>query len=503
VLNLNGTGMPIELAPGYIMTAPGLWGTVTTSEGREAGTRGPEIATEAFDRALANTGMLDIMTIEMDVQAVSEPAGEPAVRTPRNEDGLVLEVPDRGETEGQLVLAIDEDGAMTWNFPVDEQKQVQTPAVRGVRNTKKFLIRRSIPPNSPDSKLKERSIVQVVGRKILKVLVYNITDPVLGAVGEYFVHKWEEKNRPYKIRSFRPDNYSSGNVAALTLQELNKLSAGKALLFIHGTNSSTHTGFFNFPENTLKDLSDAYSGRVFAFDHFTLSEDPEQNVNWFIQNMPSDIRLKVDIICHSRGGLVARTLAGGLKHSVFPQVQVEKIILAGAPDNGTILANAKHITDFIDRYTTVLNLLPPVPPVVEVVADILEGIITVAKVIAHALINKLPGISAMDPEGAFLKRLNSPWDQMNTQYYALAADYEPTGGLKNLVMDELVDRVFGNEHNDLLVPTAGVYTGIQAPGFPIPDSRVLLFPSSKGVAHSFYFVQDETKAKLKEWLQVG
>jgi hypothetical protein len=113
----------------------------------------------------------------------------------------------------------------------------------------------------------------------------------------------------------------------------------------------------------------------------------------------------------------------------------------------------------------------------------------------------------MDPDGGFVKRLNSSGPALATVHYALAADFEPKGGLRDFIMqkleDELVDRVFGPVKNDLLVPTDGVYTGIVAPGFPIPDSNVIRFPPARGVAHSYYFVQPETSTKLKEWLLAG
>jgi pimeloyl-ACP methyl ester carboxylesterase len=414
----------------------------------------------------------------------------------------VIEVPDLGDTVGQVVLLIDEDGIITWNFPVDQMGRLETPNVRGAGNSKKFIIRRNVAPTSPAAAAQKRGLLQILGRKILKILVYKVTDPVLGAISEAFARKWEEKKRTYAVRNFTPGNYLQPEIPPLSSGEWGKIGEGHSLLFIHGTTSSAHTGFGNFPQSTLNELYQNYQTRVFAFNHFTLSEDPEQNVNWFIRQIPPGITLDTDIICHSRGGLVARTLAGGLTGNPFPQVKVRKIVFAGTPNNGTVLANANHITDFVDRYTTILNLAPPGP--VSVVADILEGIITVVKVIAHAGLNGLPGLTAMNPGGNFITRLNAPGKPPDTQYFALTADYEPKGGLKdfikNKIQDELVDRAFGNVKNDLLVPTEGVYKGFNAAGFPITEKNVLSFPPSQGVAHSYYFIQPETPVKLKEWL---
>jgi hypothetical protein len=45
----------------------------------------------------------------------------------------------------------------------------------------------------------------------------------------------------------------------------------------------------------------AYAGRVFAFDHFTLSDDPEGNVDEPIARLPSPTNPRGDIVCHSTG----------------------------------------------------------------------------------------------------------------------------------------------------------------------------------------------------------
>jgi pimeloyl-ACP methyl ester carboxylesterase len=502
--NLDGTGVPIQLAPGYRIAAPGLLGVVTTHEGREPGTldRGPEAATPAFDEALVAAGINNILTIELDVQSVPAPTTAPEIRTAANEDGLMLEVPDLGETVGQLVLAIDEDGVVTWNFPLDEQKQIETPTVRGVGGSKRFLIRRNVPPSSAATESVNRGLFQTLGRKILKVLVYRVTDPVLGPITAHFVRNWEEKKRPYQIRSFSPNDYLQKQVPALNLEDWKRLAEGPSLLFVHGTTSTTQTGFASFPRQTLADLYQGYQQRVFAFNHFTLCEGPEENAAWFMDQIPDAVSLEVDVICHSRGGLVARTLAGELNRTTTSKLAVKRIVFVGVPNNGTALADPDNLVSFVDRYTTILNLAPPGPA--SVVADILEGIITAVKIIAHAALNGLAGLTAMNPRSEFLRRLNAARPQRDTLYYAITADFEPKGALwemvKQTIVDQVVDRIFKNEKNDLLVPTTGVYKGSLAPGFPIPDERVLTFNAYRGVAHSDYFVQPETSTKLKEWL---
>ena len=342
-------------------------------------------------------------------------------------------------------------------------------------------------------------LVGVLGKKVLKVLVYPVTDPILGPVGREFAHKWEEVHRPYQVRDFSPNNFTQPAAQGLSTEGWQNLAQGRSLLFIHGTTSLAHTGFAGLPEPTLSELYARYQGRVFAFNHFTLSEDPGQNVDWFLANMPPEIHLDTDIICHSRGGLVARVLAGTLNHANFPQITVKKTVFVASPNNGTILADADHMTDFINRFTTALNLLPPGP-----VEESFSILITIAKMIVHAALTGLPGLTAMDPHGDFIAHLNSATTSAETQHYAFASEYEPQPGMKDFISkkvgDEIVDRAFGTKNNDLLVPTDGVYEGFNAAGFPISSDRVIRYPLSTGVEHSFYFSQGETSVKLEEWL---
>ena len=98
---------------------------------------------------------------------------------------------------------------------------------------------------------------------------------------------------------------------------------------------------------------------MFAFDHFTLSHDPRRNIEWLVDQLPPQ-PLELDVVCHSRGGLVARALA---EHPVafgfdVSRVKVRRTVFVGVPNNGTALADPDHIVKMLDRLTTALNLFP-------------------------------------------------------------------------------------------------------------------------------------------------
>ena len=180
---------------------------------------------------------------------------------------------------------------------------------------------RPAPP--PSESTRDRALLGAVGRKLLKVIVYPITDVMLGAPATAIAEHWEETNCTYELRDFAPDNYRQPTSAPTTKADLDRWAQGRSLLFIHGTFSNAHGAFHDLPPEFMAELHQRYSGRVFAFNHFTMAHDPEQNVRWFaeaIRPMSAGI-LDVDVVCHSRGGLVARTLAEGrtLLDSTWPR----------------------------------------------------------------------------------------------------------------------------------------------------------------------------------------
>jgi hypothetical protein len=498
---LDGTGRTVDVAPGYRISAPGLIGTATARERRPVGSpdRGPELVTRAFDGAAASSGLREIMNVDLDVRQVPPPPSAPQMRTTQGEDALVLEAPDLGPDVGQVVLAVDEAGAVTWNFPETSTRAVETPQVRGVGGHKRFVIRRTTPLKSEDAST-DRGLFGAIGRKFLKVFIYPVTDAMLGPVTEHFALRWETSQRPYQLRSFEPGAFRLPNVGPLTGPQWQHLAQGPALLFVHGTFSTAHGGFHALPDATMAELHRRYAGRVFAFDHFTLSHSPEQNVAELAARMPDGAQLEVDIVSHSRGGLVTRVLAGELGGAPAPGLRVRRAIFVATPNAGTALADADHMVAFVDRYTSILNIIPPGP--LDVVIEVLEVLITAVKVIGHALLRGLPGLLAMDPRGEFIRRINGGVAPA-AEYFALAADYEPTGGLRSLVRtgaDLMADRIFDRAGNDLVVPTLGVSEPRNDPAFPIAAERLFSYAPGAGVLHTGFFGVPETSNALLSWL---
>ena len=503
---LDGTAARVDLGQGFTLRAPGVTATGRTSEGpRRLGTRSPAAQEmPALDAALAASNVTEVKQVELDDVRVSRPAGNASVsRAPNGDDALELEVPVTGPDQGAIVLSVV-DGALSWHVPLDQDNAVQSPTTRGSGgSTLLFRIPNTAPRATPGTAPK-RGIIGAIGRKLLKVLVYPLTDPILGPIGEHFARKWEAKNRAYGIRTFTPDNYQTAGAGGFTSDDWTRMAAGRSLLFIHGTFSTAHGGFHQLPRTTLEMLSAHYGGRVFAFNHPSLSADPPANATKFFELMTAaGVTLDCDIICHSRGGLVSRALversaASGVSEDDF---RVGAVVFVGTPNAGTLLAQPDHMMSMIDRYTTALNVIPTGP-----VEEILEAIICTVKIIAHAAMKALDGLMAMNPAGEYLKLINRP-GSTNTRYYAIAANFEPnspataslTTIIKQKVGDAVVDRIFKDAHNDLVVPTDGVFTA-GGPAFPLAESSRLVFPAERAIWHSAYFEQPETTDRLKQWL---
>lgn len=507
-VRLDGSGQPVRLANNLSLSAPGLMGYAAVHQPQPARTRGPALGTETLEEALKQAGWGEQATVELGVAAMPGPPPARDVRAPGDLAALQLEVADPGPAWGTVVLSQDETGALSWHFPLDQQNRMAPPTRGG--GSRVFRIPRRVVQPPGDGK-PTRGLIGLLGKKLLKVLVYPVTDPVLGAVSELFARRWEEANRPYGVRHFGPDTYREAR-APLADADWQRLQRGRSLLFIHGTFSRAVSAFGALPAETMTALADRYQGRVWAFDHHTLSQSPEANCNQLLQLMPPGAALDVDIVCHSRGGLVARTLAeqfGALKAD-GRNIRVGKVVFVASPNRGTLLADPDHMTQMLDRYTSALNLFPAVSLV-----EILDGLLAVVKVLGHGALKGLDGLAAMHPRRV---ALNVETARTGLEYYALTADFDAgKAGLANLVYrkepaekgrvsvggavaDRVLDDIFRQDANDLVVPTEGVYAWNGNPNFPIPEERIHRFIQTTSVSHVNFFEHGETSAKLLEWL---
>ncbi|MDX1622312.1 MAG: hypothetical protein R3320_15050, partial [Nitriliruptorales bacterium] len=333
----------VDLGGGYRLLAPGYRGTGRTTEpgdyvgGVTRSATTMATLTEAMAGALDRAGMREDQAIELTL--VPEPTGVPA-RSAQYGDAVILEAPDLGEDRGQLVMLSDEDGAVSFHFPVvsEDDQEVEGPAVRGASGTKLYVIPADVPPAnvSEDGAVGTRSLASTIGRKVLQVLTFPMVRAAGRLIGEPLVRWWESENRPYGVRWFGSEHYRAQGPVDNEFGDVDwrRLDGQRSLLFIHGTFSTSSGGFGSIPEPVMAALSHRYEGRVIALDHPSLSATPIDNVAWLLGRLPGDVTLELDVVAHSRGGLVARVLAGG--HPDAPidrgRVHVRSIVCAGTPN---------------------------------------------------------------------------------------------------------------------------------------------------------------------------
>ncbi len=482
---LQRTGATVDVA-GVEVTSPGLDGDVRIVEATDPHLEATQRWTSDVHAVFDAHHMTTERVIEISNTAESADLVVPSTATtPSGEPALVLDIPHPGGAHGQLLVSTDESGVTRWHFP---RRGHDLDTSQGGSRRRYLVPRRVAPRDEPEA---ARHAFQSFGSKLLSVVVFPLLDPVFGRVGEGFARAWEQRRRPYRVRTFTSGDYDRSDA---TEPDWDHLAGGKALLMVHGTFSQSHTSFGQLTSQFVDDLSEVYKGRVFAFDHPTLSEDPRANVEWLLAHLPDGLHLDLDIICHSRGGLVSRVLAE--KRSELrtgtTSVAVDRVVFTATPNAGTILADPRYIGDFVDSYTNVLNFTPG-PPLL----DVFDAVVTVVKHAAVGASAALDGLQAMRPGGPFLSWLNTPSDS-EARYFALAGDYTPvTSGWRLHAADRLMDQIF-SEPNDLVVPTGSVYGANGSSLFPIMRRRE--FVGTDGIDHTGFFGDKVARDQLLEWL---
>jgi hypothetical protein len=462
---------------GVTILSSGLSGSVT-AHGWKNRRIVAEQAADALDEALEAAGMQTAATLEIE----AEPA-----RTRGVEPSLSFELDDPGEEWGQVLLSADEAGVLRFHFGEDVGRGTRSAGAGGPGRRLRYTVPGAVLPM--DVEPRTRGLVGALGKKFVKVLVFHAGEAAIRAAGQSLAGVWERNRVPYRVRSFSPDSYGIPDVADLGTGEWDGLRGGPALLMVHGTFSRTDRAFGSLPAAVVTELHDRYRGRVFSFDHHTLSRTPTENVQQFLSLLSGGEPLELDVVAHSRGGLVARRLAT----AVDPRVRVRRVVFAGTPNGGTAMASPEHINRLLDVYANLLTFFPD-----NGVTDAMQGLLAVVQDVVLGMMDGLRGLTSMVPGNAEEQRVEGP--DWNGRYYALASDFSPTQfGLKTF-MDPLVSQVFMGAGNDLVVPAESVWRGPEVGPFPLDDSAVQLFGAGDGVGHSGYFANPIAIARLLEWL---
>lgn len=276
-------------------------------------------------------------------------------------------------------------------------------------------------------------------------------------------------------------------------------STEPALLFLHGTISSTEGSFHalwggDSEVDARAQLALAYGDRIYGFEHRSLTDSPITNVLALVKSLPVGARLHV--VSHSRGGMLGELLARAnridndpfteadiqrfLTHAQNTQrkgfdqqaqdlralnqamkeraIRVERFVRVAATARGTTLASGR-----LDRWASVMLNLPGLGlaqvPGLQAVAQgytlLKNFLLAVVKERIDARV--LPGLEAMMPDSPLVALLNAPDVRVEFPLHVIAGDFDGDS-LLSWLGDCLSESFYGGQ-TDLVVNTPSMSGG--------------------------------------------
>jgi len=290
---------------------------------------------------------------------------------------------------------------------------------------------------------------------------------------------------------------------------------GRTLLFVHGMFVSAASLLEEFtaagaPGRRLLERATAGKryDRVLFFDHPTLSVSPMINALELGRAMAGSSGT-IDVIAHSRGGLVVRWWLEAFGGSLARNARV-RAVLAGSPLRGTSLAapdKIQHAMSLLSNIGTLaektLGLAAGANPFLWVAPKILEVLVSVTGALWKApLLDAaavlIPGLAAQSAveNNHEINRLRTGPAAIDPAYYTVLSNFETEDPAwrfwRNFRQDRLghlaASIVFPGT-NDLVVDTASM-TSFGVPG--LRAAGACDFRTSSTVWHGNYFRQKRT-----------
>jgi pimeloyl-ACP methyl ester carboxylesterase len=309
--------------------------------------------------------------------------------------------------------------------------------------------------------------------------------------------------------------------------------SGRTLVLVHGTFSSSRHFVDELAATDegrafLSDALGRYRNQVLVFDHPTLSVSPFLNALDLSRRLAGSTG-EIDIVAHSRGGVVVRWWLEALGETVAGANV--RAVLVGSPLRGTSLAAPNRIQPLLSVLSNVGSLVSKAAGAAASINPFSMAAFALLKFVARrernrwgippvedlgsrpstdAAVAVIPGLhgQAAVSNNFELDRLRKHAPRANVRYHAITANFEPQRAGWNLwqvireagprVGDAFADRIFPAE-NDLIVDTAHM-TSLQD-GVDIAD--VHAFGTQADVHHTNYFRQAATLERLREWLFSG
>ena len=445
----------------------------------------------------------------------------------RFDQAYTIESPTRGDVPEQ-VLELDENHIIEFDF---EDETVWMGDNETIKTLFPLEVKRSAGgdelylPHELESDVQDRGVFNKIGIKLLKVFVKekviqpkirdlarNLEDKQLAFTGENF------KNVQYGLLTacspeieLRPLKFNSEKEAVLDVNS-------RHLLLLHGTGSSTASSFGELRDSEeWKKLIKKYGEQqLIAFQHRTLTSSPLENILELVQSLPSGIQL--DLLSHSRGGLLADLLARFSTNAEgFDEVEkalldkherdsdldtikqirdvlqakkiaVRTMVRVASPANGTTLAS-NRLNIFLNVTFNLLGL--SVGHVGNPIFVAFKEFIMEA-VACKDDIDVLPGLEAMNPNSPFIKAINYQASniEINFPLFVVGGSSELSMSFKTLVV--ILGKFFFMKKNDLVVDTESMKWGARR-----SSGNVAVYIQKSGVINHFkYFSNPDTVKAL-------
>lgn len=438
-----------------------------------------------------------------------------------------VESPTRGDVPEQI-LELDDDHIIEFGF---EDETVWMGDNESVKTLFPQKIKRSADgdelylPDELESDAQDRGILNKIAIKLVKVFVKKkIIQPKIREMAKNL----EEKQLAFAGEDFKKVDFGvlAACSSAIELSTLKFNEDGEAdldvksryLILLHGTGSSTVSSFGELKESDeWKKLIEGYGkDRLLAFQHRTLTTSPLENILRLVKSLPSGIEL--DLLSHSRGGLLADLLARFstsekgfdefekallAKHDrdsdlkvikdiedilKAKEITVRSMVRVASPANGTTLASGR-LNIFLNVTFNLLGLAighVGNPIYVAFKEFIMEAVACKDEV------DVLPGLEAMNPQSPFIKALNYQASDIEIKFplFVVGGSSELSLSFKTLVV--ILGKFFFMRNNDLVVDTESMKWGARR-----SSGNVAVFIEKSGIINHFkYFSNPDTVKAL-------
>lgn len=403
--------------------------------------------------------------------------------------------------EGIMTLILDPDGVLRWHVGSAVQS-----AIGAGRSRRSFSIRRAPRRGAP-----------LTGEVVDQ---YTFDRLGLSDVTRY-LSDWDARLTP----SQGLWEWKKGGSLAPIVRSAGK--SGRVLLLVHGTFSNCQNLGIALEQSidgdgiSFLDWARGKYDSILAYNHPTLSVSPLLNA-LRLESLLADIPGVIDIVCHSRGGLVARWW-----YEVFCSKSScrGKVVFIGSPLAGTSLAAPDRIRSAIDYLTNVGRAIGAIAgiganlvPFLSVAQGLMSLVCSATGVlskssVADAFVGLVPGLMSQSRvsnnlEMVELRRRAMPM----VDYYSVASDFRPKDPgwhfWRHFTKSQLASRgaglIFPRSH-DLVVDHEAMTELGQ--GLTISDmktgnqrKRVLDLGQNDVVHHVNYFEQSEVVRFMKNAL---